>query len=322
MARTCGELWVVHHFDKLVKEAYTLTDLQRWERIRKEAAGPIGLGVLGDPVAHSLSPQMQNTALKHVGIDMQYARFHIHPDELEAALSLLLPLDFVGVNLTVPHKIAALGFLTEVDSEARKIGAVNTIVLRDRKLVGFNTDGVGFARAIRDEFSVDLKDLRILVLGAGGAGRAIAWQCAQANCERLVIVSRHIDQAKRIVAELQPRFAGPRVLGPVPRLEAAPWDESVLRFQVGNVDLVVNATPIGLNPNDPPAVPSVVLAPHLLVYDTIYARARTPLLTAAEQAGARCANGLSMLLYQGARSFEIWFGREAPIDAMRAALSL
>jgi shikimate dehydrogenase len=307
---------------QFVKEVYTLADLQNWDRIQQDAACPIRLGILGDPVAHSLSPQMQNAALKHAGIDMRYSRFHIHPDELEAALPLLLPLDFVGVNLTVPHKIAVLGFLDETDDEARQIGAVNTIILRDRKLIGFNTDGAGFARAVRDEFSVDLKDLRILVLGAGGAGRAISWQCAQANCERLVIVNRQVDKAKRIVAELQPRFAGPRVLGPVARLEAVPWDEGALRFQIEHTDLVVNATPIGLDPNDPPVLPGTLLAPHLLVYDTVYARARTPLLTAAEQAGARGANGLSMLLYQGARSFEIWFGREAPIDAMRVALSM
>lgn len=305
-----------------MKEIYTLSDLQNWDRIQQDAGGPIRLGVFGDPVAHSLSPQMQNAALKHAKIDMQYARFHIRPDELETALSLLFPLDFIGVNLTVPHKMAALGFLDEIDDEAREIGAVNTIVMRDGKLIGSNTDGTGFARAIRDEFSVDLKDLRVLVLGAGGAGRAIAWQCAQANCERLVIVNRHIDKAKQIVAKLQPRFAGPRVLGPVPRLEAAPWDEGGLRFQLEHSDLVVNATSIGLSPNDPPVLPSAVLAPHLLVYDTVYTRARTALLLAAEQAGARGANGLSMLLYQGARSFEIWFGREAPIGAMRAALSL
>jgi shikimate dehydrogenase len=317
----CAERWVVHHVDQLVKQTYTLADLQNWDRMTQDASGPVRLGIFGDPVAHSLSPQMQNAALKQCGIDMQYARFHVHPDELKAALSYLLPLDFIGVNLTVPHKIAALDFLDQIDDEAKQIGGINTVVRRDRRLIGFNTDGAGFARAIRDEFSVDLKDLRILVLGAGGAGRAIAWQCAQANCERLVIVNRHLEKAKRIVAELQPRFAGPRVLGPVPRLEAVPWDESALRFQLGHADLVVNATTVGLNANDPPALSDAVLAPHLLVYDTIYTRARTPLLTAAERAGARGANGLAMLLHQGARSFEIWFGREAPIEAMRGALS-
>jgi shikimate dehydrogenase len=307
---------------KLVKEAYTLADLQNWPSATRDVDPPIRLGVIGDPVAHSFSPEIQNAELKACQIDLQYARFHIHPDELQSALSLLPKLDFVGANLTVPHKIPALGFVDELDDEAKQIGAVNTIAVRDGKLIGFNTDGVGFTRAIRSEFSVDLRDLRVMLLGAGGAARAIAMQCAQANCERLVIVNRNFDKAKQLVAGLQPRFAGPRVLGPVARLEAVPWENKALQFQLANVDLVVNATPLGLNSNDAAPLPRELLAPHLMIYDTVYTRGRTPLLIAADEAGARGANGLSMLLYQGARSFEIWFGREASIDVMRAALQL
>jgi shikimate dehydrogenase len=159
-----------------------------------------------------------------------------------------------------------------------------------------------------------------MLLGAGGAARAIAMQCAQANCERLVIVNRTIEKAKQLAGELQPRFAGPRVLGPVARLEAVPWEERALRFQIGNVDLVINATSLGLKPNDPPPLSRDLLAPHLMIYDTVYTANRTPLLVAADEAGARGVNGLSMLLHQAARAFEIWFGREAPLDVMRAAL--
>jgi shikimate dehydrogenase len=307
---------------KLVKEVYTLADLQDWQSAIREVDPPIRLGVLGDPVAHSLSPEIQNAALKAGQIDRQYARFHIHPEELQLVLSLLPKLDFIGVNLTVPHKIAALGFVDELDDETKQIGAVNTIAVRNGKLIGFNTDGIGFTRAIRSEFSVDLRDLRVMLLGAGGAARAIAMQCAQANCERLVIVNRTFEKAKILVAELQPRFAGPRVLGPVARLEAVPWENKALQFQLGNVDLVVNATPLGLNANDAAPLPHELLAPHLMIYDTVYTRGRTPLLIAADEAGARGVNGLSMLLHQGARSFELWFGREAPIDVMRRALPL
>jgi shikimate dehydrogenase len=262
---------------------------------------------------------MQNAALRHGGIDMQYARFRILPNELKDALKLVRELDFVGVNLTVPHKIAALEIVEKVDDETESIGAINTIAVRD-DLVGHNTDGIGFVRAIRSEFSIDLHDLRVMVLGAGGAARAIAWQCAKAACERLVVVNRDVNKAKQLVAALQPAFSGPRVLGPVARLEAVPWEAGALKFQVGNVDLIVNATPLGLNPNDPPALPATLLAPHLLVYDTVYSRGRTPLVTAAMEAGAKAASGLSMLLHQGAASFEIWFQREAPLDVMRAAL--
>ena len=185
---------------------------------------------------------------------------------------------------------------------------------------GFNTDGRGFSRAIREEFSVDLRDLRVLVLGAGGAARAIALQCARENCERLVIANRTFEKAKALAEELRDFFAGPKVLGPVPRLQAIPWEEAAFRFQIANLDLIVNATPLGLNRADASPLPARLLAPHLMIYDTIYSNHRTPFVSAAIEAGARAANGLSMLLHQGALAFEIWFGRDAPIDAMRKAL--
>ena len=301
------------------KEVYGLADLQDWSKETKDVDPPIRLGVFGDPVAHSLSPQMQNAALKHCQIDMQYVRFQIAPDELREALKLIRDLKFVGVNLTVPHKIAALKLVDDLEESAKSIGAVNA-VKNNGKLHGLNTDGKGFARAIREEFVVDLRDLRVMILGAGGAARAIAMQCAKENCERLVIANRTLEKGKKLADELRDFFAGPRVLGPVARLQAIAWDEAAFRFQIGNVDLIVNATPLGLNCNDPSPIPTRLLAPHLMVYDTIYSERRTPFVSAAVEAGARGANGLSMLLHQGALAFEIWFGREAPLDVMRAAL--
>jgi shikimate dehydrogenase len=170
---------------------------------------------------------------------------------------------------------------------------------------------------------MDLRDLRVMLLGAGGgAGRAIARQCALEHCERLVLVNRTFDKANRMVVELAAFFTGPRVLGPVARLEAVPWEERALRFQLEHTDLVINATSLGLKRTDPSALSSSLLAPHLMIYDLIYKPERTPLLAACTEAGARGANGLSMLLHQGALAFEIWFGRDAPPDAMRAALSM
>jgi shikimate dehydrogenase len=300
-----------------MKEVYTLADLKNWKAKAKE---PIRLGVFGDPVAHSLSPQMQNAALEKSGLEMRYDRFEIHPSELPTALELLPKLNFVGANLTVPHKIAAFKLMDEVDETTRQIGAVNIVKFDGGKLRGFNTDGKGFSRAIREEFSVDLRDLRILVLGAGGAARAIALQCAKENCERLVIANRDLDKAKQLADELRPFFAGPRVLGPVARLQAIALDENVIRFQIANVDLVVNATALGLSRGDPPLIPARLLAPHLMIYDTIYSSGQTAFVSAAIEAGARAANGLSMLLHQGALAFEIWFGRTAPLDVMRKAL--
>src|SRR6266704_6743451 len=154
---------------KRAKEIYKLADLRQWEEIDP----PIRLGVLGDPIGHSLSPQMQNAALKTCKTDMQYARFQISPDELQSALDLIRELTFVGVNLTTPHKIAASKLMEEVDDNARRIGAINTIKVENAKLRGYNTDGKGFARAVRQEFAVDLRDLRVMILGAGGAARAI-----------------------------------------------------------------------------------------------------------------------------------------------------
>ena len=298
------------------KGVYTLADLRKWDSIDP----PVRLGVFGDPVAHSLSPQMQNAALQTCKIDTHYARFQISPDELQSALDFIRELNFVGVNLTTPHKIAASKLMDEIDDNVRRIGAINTVKIDNAKLRGYNTDGKGFARAVRQEFAVDLRDLRVMILGAGGAARATALQCARENCERLVIANRTFATAQKLAEELREYFAGPRVLGPVPRLQAIPWEEAAIRFQIAHLDLIVNATPLGLNRSDPSPIPARLLAPHLMIYDTVYREGRTPFVSAAIEAGARVANGLAMLLYQGALAFEIWFEREAPIEAMREAL--
>ncbi len=306
--------------DEPVKEIYTLADLKDWKKATRTVDPPIRLGVVGDPVEHSLSPQMQNAAFQACDIKMRYARFHIVPNELGDALKKMGELDFVGLNLTVPHKVQAVTLLQELDENARRAGAVNVIAISDKTMRGFNTDGLGFSRAIREEFSVDLRDLRVLVLGAGGAARAIALQCARENCERLVVANRTFEKAKTLTDELRDFFSGPRVLGPVARLQAIPWEEAAFRFQVANLDLIVNTTPLGLNRADSSPLPARLLAPHLMIYDAIYSSNRTPFVSAALEAGARGTNGLSMLLHQGALAFEIWFGRDAPIEVMRTAL--
>ncbi len=136
--------------------------------------------------------------------------------------------------------------MDEIDDNASRIGAINTVKIDNAKLRGYNTDGKGFARAVRQEFAVDLRDLRVMILGAGGAARAIALQCARENCERLVIANRTFTTAQKLAEELREYFAGPRVLGPVPRLQAIPWEEAAIRFQIAHLDLIVNATPLGL----------------------------------------------------------------------------
>jgi shikimate dehydrogenase len=309
--------------EKETTERYTLADLEKWSEIVRDIDPPIRLGVLGDPIAHSLSPHIQNAALRACEIEMQYARFHIRANELRSALLFLRKLDFVGINLTVPHKIAGFTQVDEADESATRAGAVNTVRIRGEKLVASNTDGEGFLRAIRTEFSIDLRDLRVMVIGAGGGtGRAIAWQCALENCERLVLVNRTLAKASELADKLAPFFTGARVLGPTARLEAIALDETALRAQLAEIDLIVNATPLGMNPSDPTPIPARLIAPHHMVFDCVYGSSKTALLRAAEAAGARGANGLSMLLYQGALSFSIWFNRDAPIETMRATLPL
>jgi shikimate dehydrogenase len=304
-----------------LKPEYTLADLQSWETATAGETPALRLAVFGDPVAHSASPQMHNAALEKCAIDARYCRLHVRAEELGGALRLLPEKGFVGVNCTIPHKAAAVPLMNRVDEHALRIGVVNTVVVEGDQLVGFNTDGPGLVRAVRADFGVDLRDLRVMVLGAGGgAGRAIAMQCGFEGCERLVLVNRTPGKARELAGELARFFRGPRVSGPGERLLVAPWDEAALRAQIETTDLVINCTSVGMKRTDPSPLPGSILQPHLMIYDTIYTASRTRLMHAADEAGARSANGLSMLLHQGALAFEIWFNREAPLEAMRAAL--
>ncbi len=287
-----------------MKDFYTLTDLRNW----KEETPPIRLGVFGDPIAHSLSPKMQNAALMACGKEMRYAAFHILPNELSEALMLLPSRGFVGINLTMPHKLSAVEFVDELEPFARDVGAINTIKIEGDRTIGSNTDGPGFARAVREEFSVELRDLRILLLGAGGGtGRAIAQQCAVEGCKHLVLMNRDFSKAENLAKRLG--------------AEAVEWRENELRAAIANTDLIVNATSLGMKGTDPEMISASWIEPYLMVFDTVYTATRTLLIEAAINSGARSANGRSLLLHQGALAFEKWCEREAPVEVMRAALS-
>jgi len=287
-----------------------------------QAVSPVAkLAVFGDPVAHSKSPAMHNAALQALGVDASYVAVHVEPHQLESALRALPARGFLGANLTIPHKAAAFDIIDEVDESARELGVVNTILVDGDRLRGFNTDGPGLVRAIREQFSVDVKDLRILLFGAGGgAGRAIALQCAMENCQRLVLVNRTLEKAVALRDELAPRFHSDRLEGPVDRLEAIPHEIGPLRQQLDYVDLIINASSLGMKRSDPPILPASLLTPNLMVFDTVYASGDSRLLEDARSAGARAANGLAMLLHQGALSLEIWLNRTAPLTVMRRAL--
>ena len=303
------------------KSVYTFEDLKNWEAVTRGVAPPPRLSVFGDPVEHSLSPQLHNPALRACGIDAQYVRIHIKAEEFEEAVRLLPDLGFIGTNCTIPHKFAAIAAMDEVDDLARKLGVVNTVVCEDGKLIGFNSDGPGFVRAVREEFSVDVRDLRIMIVGAGGgAGRAVAVQCAVEECERLVLVNRTYSKAEAVVAELAPYFESHRVLGAKKRLQACTFEEAALKEELDNTDMIVNATPIGMKRTDPELLPAHLIQPHHLALDMIYSPLETKFLKAARANGARTTNGISMLLWQGVYSFEWWFNRDAPVEPMRAGL--
>lgn len=290
------------------------------ETIGQIASTPTPYAVLGYPVTHSLSPSFQRAAFAAVGLAAQYHRIETPQENLPAVVAAMKAQKFGGWNCTLPLKIDMLGLVDEATETAKILGAVNTVINENGRLIGFNTDGEGWVSAIREEFGVDVRDLRVMILGAGGAGRAIATQAALEKCQRLVLVNRTLSRAQELAAQLAPVIHSDKLLGAHARLEAIAWDEEEIGRQLIDIDLLVNATSSGLKSFDPPLLPARVLNPNLLVYDTIYKPNRTKLLLNAEQSGARVANGLSMLLHQGAAAFSIWTGRTAPVAAMRAAL--
>ena len=277
-------------------------------------APPIRLAVLGDPVAHSRSPAFQNAALRACGISTTYARIHVPADRFEKLIRSLPAAGFIGANITIPHKASALEAVDTADAYARLSGSVNTLVIDQGKLHGFNTDGPGLSRAVQDEFGVHWKDFRIAILGAGGgAGRAIAAQCAIDRCQRLILVNRTPEKCVSLAKELETFLPGGR-------LRIATFDTSDLAQELEHTDLIINATSLGMKPGDPRIIPASWVTSHQLVFDTVYSGRKSHLLEDAESAGARGANGLSMLLHQGALSFEHWFQRPAPLETMREAL--
>ncbi len=303
------------------RDVYTVPDLDQWPAITVGLQPPPRLAVIGDPVEHSLSPPMQNAALQSARIDAQYVRVHVKPDELPQAIQRFKELGFLGVNVTIPHKTAVVPFVDELEPMAKRIGAVNTLLFEDRRVFGFNSDAPGLRQALRDEFSVDLGDLRILLLGAGGgAGRAAAIQCASDHCERLVLVNRTPEKAEALARELAPEFQDSKLSGPVDRIAAVPWEENALAEELNYIDLIINATNLGMKRTDPEVLSAPLIQPHHLVYDMVYRPPKTRLLQAAEEQGARGVNGLSMLLWQGIESFEYWFARRPSVPSMRKAL--
>jgi shikimate dehydrogenase len=281
-------------------------------------AHPVPYAVLGSPIHHSLSPIMQQVAFDHAKIDARYYRIEVPEEKLAGAVAHLREVPFGGWNCTVPNKVRMLKLCDRRSESAEQFGAVNTVVNEKGVLVGHNTDGVGWSRALREAFDRGPGDLRILVLGAGGAGRAIATQALLEKTPALVIANRNAGRARALVDELKAKFSA----GPLARTEndlrVATWDDLPAVLQ--EVDLVVNATSTGLDPHAPPVLPARWLSERLLIFDTVYGAGCAKFQHEVETAGARWADGLGMLLHQGVAAFALWTGRTAPLEQVREAL--
>jgi len=284
----------------------TLSDLVRWPH-----AGT-GLAVIGHPIGHSVSPQMHNAALAALaGTDRRYATwrydaFDIDPADLPAALDRMGALGFRGVNLTVPHKVLALGLVSRADAEAGEAGAVNTLLRDGGGWLGTNTDGYGLAAGVREELGIRLAGTPVVILGAGGAARAAAAECLRSGCAELWIANRTRARLESLLARIAPLAKGI----PIRALDAGRRAEGLARGA-----LVINATSAGLRAGEL-APADLALFPGLAaVYDMIYNPPVTRLLGQARELGVAHSNGLGMLVHQGAKSLEAWTGVPAPETA-------
>ena len=265
------------------------------------------LGLLGWPVEHSLSPAMHNAAFKYLGLDCCYLTFPVKPELLKDAVKAVRALNLAGVNVTMPHKENVIPLLDKIDADASFIGAVNTIVNSNGKLIGYNTDGRGFMRSL-SEAQISLNKKNVLILGAGGASRAIGFYLAK-KASALFIYDIDRKKAGKLIRDLNKM-----------RKNVFPFSfqPSAFSHQLHDIDIIINATPLGLKKGDPLPVDINLLKPRHVVCDLIYKN--TPLLQRASRKGCRTLDGLGMLLWQGVFAFELWTGKKPPVEVMRKAL--
>lgn len=265
--------------------------------------------VLGHPIGHTLSPVMHNASIASLGLDAIYLAFDVHPDRLLEVLPAMKAMGFGGVNLTIPLKEVAFRGLPELDESARLLGAVNTVQFTDAGMIGHNTDGYGFLKATEESFGETLEGAQVFVLGCGGAGRAVALMAAQQGAGALILAE--VDEGKRnaVAKELAALH---------PELKVTHATDAAASCR--DADVVVQATPVGMKQDDKPLLGPEAFRPGQRAFDLIYMYPETVFMKQAREGGARTANGLGMLLHQGAKAFSIWTGTEPDVEAMRAAL--
>ncbi|MEX0749246.1 MAG: shikimate dehydrogenase [Dehalococcoidia bacterium] len=274
-------------------------------------------GVIGHPVGHSISPSVYGAAFKAAGIDATYEAWDTPPDTLEGRVNALRGSDFYGANVTIPHKVAIGQFLDGMSDVATKSGAVNAVVHDGDRLIGDNTDVTGFARSLREDAGFDAKGKRAMLLGSGGAARAVALALIEAHASVVYVVGRQPKKIDRLVLDLKP-------LTPTgTTVSWAYWgDGSYLNMLGGEADLVVNCTPVGMSETDTAGespVPADLMQPKTLFFDLVYNPVETPFVAAAKSRGARACSGMGMLVYQAAETFKLWTGQTADTNAMFAA---
>ena len=269
-------------------------------------------GLIGDPIEHSMSPAMHNTAFKDRELDYVYLPFRVTKAQLGEAILGIKALNIRGLNVTIPHKVSVIPLLDELDPLAEKIGAVNTIINNDGVLKGYNTDAHGFLRALLEQ-DIEPDGKSIVMLGAGGASRAISFILAERGAN-LVILNRQLelDWAVKLGNSISRTFGR--------EVKALELNEQNLAPVLRKANILVNTTSVGMSPNtNETPIPARLLESDLVVFDIVYNPVKTKLLTEAESAGAKAISGLEMLVWQGALAFEMWTGLTAPLEIMRKA---
>ncbi|MCR8845852.1 shikimate dehydrogenase [Paenibacillus sp. SC116] len=266
------------------------------------------LAVIGDPIRQSKSPLMHNAALQACHLDGVYTAFQVPSEQLEQAIAGMRALGIKGMNVTIPHKEQVIHYLDQLDESASASGAVNTIVNDNGTLIGYNTDGLGYVRSLKEESGVDVSSASIIIIGAGGAARGIAYALLREGCRKLYVANRTKERAFQLAEDLK-EFGAVIPIG---------IDEGIPDLNPDEVNVLIQTTSVGMHPQvDDSPVATAWLRRHMVVSDIIYNPLRTKLLQSAEQLGATVHEGLGMFVYQGAIAFELWNQQPAPTVLMR-----
>lgn len=268
------------------------------------------LGVMGDPIGHSKSPAMHNIALEASGIPGMYVPLHVKPEQLAEAVAGTKALGFSGFNVTIPHKVEMLKLMDELDESAVCCGAVNTVVIQDGKLKGYNTDGIGYVRSLKEALNSELSGKHITILGAGGAARGVVYALLREQPASVTVINRTVDKAEQLATEFSQDTL---------QVQSGSYD--TLDKVLAQTDILINTTSIGMSPNsDKTPLEQSRIPEGIIVSDLIYNPLETRFLREAKSRGCTVVGGLGMFVYQGAYAYEYWTGQPAPVSVMRSAL--